>query len=93
MTTADDFALHRTHLIGVAYRLTGSVELHVFSDAPGVFGDANLRIQISFDEKQREEPGYDQPGKEQHAARTGRHQLPTQAIQPVESHEVHSRVP
>ena len=25
MTTADDFALHRTHLIGVAYRLTGSV--------------------------------------------------------------------
>ncbi|WP_312877884.1 sigma-70 family RNA polymerase sigma factor [Lentzea indica] len=25
MTTADDFGLHRTHLIGVAYRLTGSV--------------------------------------------------------------------
>jgi RNA polymerase sigma-70 factor, ECF subfamily len=25
VTTADDFALHRTHLIGVAYRLTGSV--------------------------------------------------------------------
>lgn len=25
MTTAEDFGLHRTHLIGVAYRLTGSV--------------------------------------------------------------------
>lgn len=25
MTTAEDFGLHRTHLIGVAYRLTGSI--------------------------------------------------------------------
>ena len=42
MTTADDFALHRTHLVGVAYRLTGSV-----ADAEDAVQEAWLRFSVA----------------------------------------------
>lgn len=42
MTTADDFALHRPHLIGVAYRLTGSV-----ADAEDAVQEAWLRFSTA----------------------------------------------
>ncbi|HEX8864060.1 MAG TPA: sigma factor, partial [Lentzea sp.] len=42
MTTVDDFALHRTHLIGVAYRLTGSV-----ADAEDAVQEAWLRFSTT----------------------------------------------
>ncbi|MFS8100289.1 sigma-70 family RNA polymerase sigma factor [Lentzea alba] len=42
MTTVDDFGLHRTHLIGVAYRLTGSV-----ADAEDAVQEAWLRLSAA----------------------------------------------
>ncbi|MDX8035038.1 sigma-70 family RNA polymerase sigma factor [Lentzea sp. BCCO 10_0856] len=42
MTAADDFALHRTHLVGVAYRLTGSV-----ADAEDAVQEAWLRFSAA----------------------------------------------
>ncbi|GGU55081.1 RNA polymerase sigma factor SigJ [Lentzea flava] len=42
MTAADDFALHRAHLIGVAYRLTGSV-----ADAEDAVQEAWLRFSTA----------------------------------------------
>nr|WP_281252551.1 sigma-70 family RNA polymerase sigma factor [Lentzea kentuckyensis] len=42
MTAADDFGLHRTHLMGVAYRLTGSV-----ADAEDAVQEAWLRFSAA----------------------------------------------